>query len=150
MPASTPSNSLADHLAEPVLAEALQHSLRSTLFSSGLTVSPRQVNKVGADIASAFLVFFENQDVTAVQADGSRLAHAGLGHRSILTMTETLRQVCREKSNPLFDLPNVAGVYVNALLEGYMAGREELVLQEQQRTVQAYIRASAQREDETG
>jgi hypothetical protein len=145
MPDDEVGSPLANHLDEQVLAEVLQSTLRSTLFSSGLTVSPRQVNKVGTDIASLFFAFYGDCDDTAVQAAGLRYAEAGLGRRSLLAMTEALQRACRQLSNPLADLPDIAGAYVNALLEGYMAGREEQVRQEQERTLQAYLRASAQR-----
>ena len=143
-------HSLADYLDEQALAEALSSSLRNTLFSSSLSVSPRQVNTIASGPTSGFFTFFGDRDGSVADTYGRQLAQAGVGHRSILAMTETLRQECYQKANPSTELPAVAGLYVNALLEGYMAGREELVLQEQQRTVQAYIRASAQREDETG
>ena len=69
---------------------------------------------------------------------GQKLAQEGLGHRSIVMMTEALRQFCRENVNPG---EVAAGGYANVLLEGYMVGRERTLLKEQERTREAYLRA---------
>ena len=126
------------------LVAELRQALRQTPFSSGLRISPRRVNQIGQEIAAAFLKFLETEDEEAARAYGERLAAEGLGHRSILTMAEALRQVWRESANPEARQP-AAGRYVNALLEGYMVGREASVLQEQARTVRALQRARVPR-----
>jgi hypothetical protein len=125
---------------EAHLATALRQALRQTVFSSGLRISPRRVDQIGQDVAATFLEFLEAEDGGAARAYGEHLATEGLGHRSILTMTEALRQACWEDANPA-GLPGVAGRYVNALLEGYMASREASLVQEQARTVRALQRA---------
>ena len=127
------------------LTVELGQTLRQTLFSSGLRVSPRRVNQIGQEEAAAFFKFLETEDEEAVCARGQRLAAEGLGHRSILAMTETLRRVCRESADPAA-APTVAGRYVNVLLEGYMAGREAFLLQEQERTRRALQRAQARQD----
>lgn len=132
--------SLCTCLDETDLATELGQALRRTLFSSGLRISPRRVGQIGQEAAATFLEFLETEDEEAARAHGEHLAAEGLGHRSILTMTEALRQACRQDANPAA-LPAVAGRYVNALLEGYMASREASVLQEQARTVRAFQRA---------
>jgi hypothetical protein len=132
--------SLCTCLDEAHLATELGQALRRTLFSSGLRVSPRRVGQISQEVAAAFLEFLEAEDEEAARAYGEHLATEGLGHRSILTMTEALRQACREDANPA-GLPGVAGRYVNALLEGYMARREASLVQEQARTVRALQRA---------
>jgi hypothetical protein len=136
--------SLCTYPDDAHLTTELRQALRRTLFSSGLRISPRRVNQIGQEIAAAFLKFLETEDEEAARTYGERLAAEGLGHRSILTMAEALRQVCRESANPEARRP-VAGRYVNALLEGYMVGREASVLQEQARTMRALQRAQAPR-----
>jgi hypothetical protein len=132
--------SLCTHPNEADLATELGQALRQTLFSSGLRIAPRRVDQIGQEVAAAFLRFLETEDEEAAHAYGEHLAAEGLGHRSILTMTEVLRWTCRESNNPAA-LPVVAGRYINALLEGYMAGREASLLEEQARTVRALQRA---------
>ncbi len=132
-------------LDEGHLATELSQALRQTLFSSGLRVSPRRVNQIGQEMAAGFRQFLGAEDEEAARTYGQRLAVEGLGHRAILTTTETLRRTCRESDNPAA-LPSVAGRYVNALLEGYMAGREASLLQEQERTRRALQRAQERQE----
>ncbi len=132
-------------LDEGHLATELRQTLRQTLFSSGLRVSPRRVNQIGQEVAATFIKFLEREDEETARTHGQRLAVEGLGHRSILMMTESLRRVCRESVAPAA-APPVAGRYVNALLEGYMAGRETSLLQEQERTQRAFQRAQARQD----
>lgn len=146
MPDNEARSPLANHLDEQALVEALQSSLRGTLFSSGLNVSPRQVNQISTNIASSFFAFYGDGDDVAARASGQLLAMAGLGLRSLLAMNDALRRTCRQSSNPLAELPDIADTFVNGLLEGYVAGREDLVRQEQERTLQAYLRASTRRQ----
>jgi hypothetical protein len=65
-----------------------------------------------------------------------------LGHRAVLAATEALR----ESGNPV-DVPSpVVGRYVNALLEGRMAGREMSLLQKRARTRCVLQRAQERRD----
>jgi hypothetical protein len=68
---------------------------------------------------------------------GRQLAEQGLGHRSMLKMAEVLR---RAGQNGLGDDEETVSDYVVSLLEGYMVGREQNLLQEQSRTLQALVR----------
>jgi hypothetical protein len=91
-------------------------------------------------MAAAFLTFVKTEDQESAHTYGQYLATEGLGHRSVLTMTEALRRTCQESANGSA-LPSVAGLYVTALLEGYMSRREAYLLQEQARTQHAFLRA---------
>ena len=132
---------LSAYLDQDYLVIELRQTLQQTLFSSGGRISPHRVNQLGQEVAEAFFKFLETEDKETARTYGRHLAMEGMGHRSILTMTEALRRVCRESANPAAALPSVAGRYVNALLEGYMAGREASLLQEQERTLRAFQRA---------
>jgi hypothetical protein len=136
---------LVAHLDEEHLANELQQALRQTLFSSGRRISPRHVNQVGQDMAAAFIEFLVTQEEETAHSYGQHLAREGLGHRSVLTMTEALRRTCLERANGS-TLPSDTGRYVNALLEGYMASREAYLLEEQARTQHAFQRAQGQPE----
>lgn len=132
-------------LNEEHLATELRQALRQTLFSSGLRISPRRVNQIGQEVAAAFIEFLKAENGEGARTYGQRLAAEGLGPHSILAVTEALRRVCRESVDPAA-APPVAGCYVNALLEGYMAGREAFLLQEQERTQRAFQRAQARQD----
>jgi hypothetical protein len=135
--------SLSAHLDQERLATELRQTLRQTLFSSGLCISPRRVNEVGQEAAAVFFKFLETEDAEAARTYGRDLALEGLGHRSILTMSEALRRACW-MANLDREVLRVAlgasGRYVNAFLEGYMSGREEEILKEQERTRHAFQR----------
>jgi hypothetical protein len=132
-----------NHLNEEHLTKELRQALRQTLFSSGRRIAPRHVNQVGQNMAAAFLQFLKTEDEKTAHSYGQYLATEGLGHRSVLTMTEALRRTCQESANGSA-LPSVAGLYVTALLEGYMARREAYLLQEQARTQHAFLQAREQ------
>jgi hypothetical protein len=126
------------------LATSLGEALRQEALSNRMLVAPRRLDQIGGEVATAFLKFLEAEDEAEVRTYGGRLAVEGLGHRAILTMTETLRQAYRESADPA--TLAVAGRYVNALLEGYMAGREEDLLREQERNLRAFERARSRQE----
>ena len=139
------THSSVAHLNEEHLTNELRQALRQTLFSSGRRISPRQVNNFGQDMAAAFLKFLKTEDQESAHTYGQYLANEGMGHRSVLTMTEALRRTCLESANRSA-LPSIAGLYVSALLEGYMTRREAYLLQEQARTQHAFLRAREQQE----
>jgi hypothetical protein len=113
-------------------------ALRQTAFFNGKLIAPRRLNEMGQAETAACLDFLETADEAVARERGCQLALQGLGHRSILMMTEALRRACRER----VDLDEEAtGRYIIALLEGYMAGREQDLLQVQERTRDAFLRA---------
>ena len=130
---------------EAAITASLSQALRETTFSNRRLIAPRRLDEIGRGEAATFLQFVVTGDEKVVHDRGQQLAREGLGHRSVLTMTEALRRTCRENGNGA-DLPSVAGLYVNSLLEGYMTRREAYLLQEQARTQHAYLRAREQQQ----
>ena len=127
------------------ISSAQSRSLHQTVFFNRLSVAPRRLNEISQEETEAFLGFLETLDETAVRERGRQLALEGLGRRSILAMTEALRRVYWEIT---MDGAEATGSYVCVLLEGYMDGREEYLLQEQERTWEAFLRArDRQRKD---
>jgi hypothetical protein len=139
---------LSTHLDNAFLSSELSRSIRETVFFSGLMVSPRLVDQIAHEMSSSFFLYFEDRVDGTVRVYGGSLAHQGLGPTTVLTACKTLARVCREKSNPLKDLPEVAGSYTSALLEGYIEGREQKLLQEQERTLQAHLAAAVRQQRE--
>lgn len=127
--ASAPKDAITANLCE---------ALSQTTFCNRRLIAPRRLGEIGRDEAEAFVEFLGTGDERAVHERGQQLALEGLGHRSILSMTEALRCFLQESVNPG---DAVAGRYVNVLLEGYMAGRESALLREQEHTREAYQRA---------
>ena len=137
-PALTLASLRKSSKATDSISAGLHQALHETAFSNRRRISPRRLDEIGREEAGAFLEFLKTGDEKVVLDRGEGLAREGLGHRSVLMMTETLRVFCRESVNPG---DKAAGRYAAALLEGYMAGRENVLLNEQERTREAYLRA---------
>ena len=138
---STQPTVLAQHLDQASLADEIAKALSATLFSSRLSVVPRRVNELASQMAQQFFGFFCSRDLAATLDYGRTLAQEGVGARSALEMTEAVRRVARQQSNPLAQLPDVAGAFCNALLEGFMEGQAQILLEVQERTHRAYVAA---------
>jgi hypothetical protein len=138
---SVQPSSLARHLDAGGLSAEIAKALRATLFTSRLSVAPRRVNELAGQMAQQFFAFFESKDQAAALGYGKALAREGLGARSALEMTEAVRRTARQKSNPLVELPEIAGAFCNALLEGFMDGQAQMLLEVQERTHRAYLAA---------
>jgi hypothetical protein len=133
--------SLAQHLDTASLTAEITKALRATLFTSRLSVAPRRVNELASQMAQQFFAFYDGRDQAAALSYGSALAREGVGARSALEMTEAVRRVARQQSNPLTELPDLAGAFCNALLEGFMDGQAQMLLEVQERTHRAYLAA---------
>lgn len=127
-----------------VIVSELHRALQVMELSNCLLISPRRLEEMAQEEAEALLQFLETGAVEETRARGARRASEGLGSLSALAMTETTRQVCWI-ANPSRETLRVAleacGRYVSAFLEGYMSGREEEILTEQERMRQAFQRA---------
>ena len=138
---------LTQQLNEASLAAAIAKALRSTLFSSRLSVAPRRINELAGQMAQQFLAFIEHNDQAAALDYGKALAREGIGTPSALEMTEAVRRAVRRQFDPLVELPEVAGAFCNALLEGFMEGQAQMLLEVQERTHRAYLAALQHRTD---
>ena len=149
MAAHFDAKQFAGSIDQSLLATELQKSLRQTVFSSGLGLSPRRVNQISQAVADNFVSFCADAGLTDPSALGRSLALEGLGPHSVLTTTENLRRVCRSTSTEAVELFEIAGSFVNSLLEGYMHGREERLLEIQERTHRAHLAALARLQEES-
>ena len=125
------------------IASELHQALQATDMSNRLLISPSRLEEIAQEEVEAFLHFLETGDEEETRQRGARRASEGLGGRSSLAMTEALRRACwmanldREALRVALE---ASGRYVNAFLEGYMSGREEEILKEQERTRHAFQR----------
>jgi signal transduction histidine kinase/CheY-like chemotaxis protein len=122
------------------LISQLQEALEATASSNRRPYPPHRLPELAQVQATAFLDFLNTGSADAIREHGARWAEEGLGDQAILRLGTTLRQFCRH------DLPHealqAADLYADALLQGFMKGREVLVLrgQEQVRDEwQAYL-----------
>ena len=144
-------NQLAGQLAaqKTTIVSELRQALRATGLSNRLLISPGRLAEIAQEQVEAFLGFLETGDEEEIRQRGACRASEGLGEGSVLAMTEALRRACWT-SNPgkealdreALDVAlEASGRYVNAFLEGYMSGRQEEILREQERTRSAFQRA---------
>jgi hypothetical protein len=144
--ALTQQSTLTEHLDIASLTAEVAQALRATLFSSRLSVAPRRVNELAGQMAQQFFAFYDSRDQAAALDYGKALAREGIGARSALEMTEAVRRTARQRSNPLVELPEIAGAFCNALLEGFMDAQAQILLEVQERTHRAYLAALEQSE----
>lgn len=138
----TPEAESAPPVSAEALAPALLAALRPTLFESGRLVSPRRAGQLAATFAGSFQAYSADEaGDTAARAFGQQLAHEGLGHSGALALVAALHQ--QVDAGPSADRRR-AVAYCGALLAGYMAAREALILREQEQTREALQRARAE------
>jgi hypothetical protein len=121
----------------------LHQALRATDMSNRLLISPSRLEEIAQEEVEPFLRFLEAGDEEGTRQRGARRASEGLGERSALAMTEALRRACwmaNLDGEALRVALKASGRYVNAFLEGYMSGREEEILKEQERTRHVFQR----------
>ena len=149
LPPSLEDREILDQVAEQLasqkaaIASELSQALRAMDMSNRLLISPSRLEEIAQEEVETFLHFLETGDEEKTRQRGARRASEGLGERSALAMTEALRRACwmadldREALRVALE---ASGRYVNAFLEGYMSGREEEILREQERTRHALQR----------
>ena len=117
------------------LIRQLQQALEATAFSNRFLVSPSYLPQTAQAEADAFSRFLQNGDSDAVREQGAKRAEEGLAERAMLRLATTLRQFCR--NHPGDQVLQAADAYTDALLEGFMAGREAIILREQEKMREA-------------
>ena len=125
------------------LVAQLRAALEATLFSHRATIRPAHLRRIAAAEAEAFLAFLKDKDAAAAHDQGAQRAKEGLGEPGVLRLGTILRQFCLTHLDG-DRLPAglaAAEAYSSAFLEGFMAAREAIVLDEQERIRSALQRA---------
>jgi two-component system, cell cycle sensor histidine kinase and response regulator CckA len=122
--------------AQASLSENISSRLRELIFENRYSLHPRRLAGAGKEQADVFLLYLDDPSQADPSEQGKKLAREGFGVRPILAMTETLRLFCRRQlqAEPaaLGDALDAAERYCSALLEGFMAAQEDLILQDQE------------------
>jgi signal transduction histidine kinase/CheY-like chemotaxis protein len=116
----------------------LQEALEATAFSNRFLLPPRRLPQIAKAETDAFLYFLKTGDADRVREQGVKRAEEGLGEQAMLRLGTTLRQFCRDYQ--VGEALRAADVYADALLEGFMEGREAIVLREQEQIRRALQR----------
>ena len=100
----------------------LEKALMATSFSNRSTMSPSHLPGVAQTEVDAFQSFLETGQIEDVRKKGIQHAEEGLGRQAVLRLGTTLRQFCRDHAGD--KLAQASDVYADALLEGFMEGKE--------------------------
>ena len=122
----------------------LVQSLKGAMFSNRMRIAPRRLQELANDETSALQQYLTEPSDAAARERGRRLQAEGLGHRSIINMTSSLRVAGLRLAAQHGDAEAVFSAveaYTSALMEGYLAGLEDDLRLEQQRTHEAYVRS---------
>jgi signal transduction histidine kinase/DNA-binding response OmpR family regulator len=112
------------------LMSRLEQALQATALSNRFLLPLRRLPEIAKAEADAFLDFVKAGEANRVREHGAKRAKEGLGERSMLRLGATLRQFCRD--DPADKVLQAADAYADALLEGFIAGRDAIVLREQE------------------
>ncbi|MBS1965065.1 MAG: hypothetical protein JST60_04505 [Chloroflexi bacterium SZAS-1] len=124
------------------LAAELKQVLQATMFTSTLRVSPRHLQQMANDLTNAVSAFIQGAvDAEAIHRHGRHLADNGCGHKAVIEQAHIINRFCWETATPALQQIALTGGFTRPLLEGYMRGREESLLREQERTQNALARA---------
>ena len=126
------------------LRELMLNAVLDTTFSNRMLIKPRHLREMVVSESDAVLQFIDgNKDIKA-QDRGCELAHLGLGQDSIIAITASIRRAYHDlqTDSPLHQMDVLEQIeeYCNLLIRGYMVGRVDEVLKEQERTREAYVR----------
>jgi len=120
------------------LAQTVEAGLRECAFDNHSTLHPRRLAEIGARQVELYDAFLRSREPDGILAEARALAEEGLGERTVIRITSTLslfwvEQLARDP-DLLREAASATHEYTSLLLEGFMAGREALILKEQERT----------------
>ena len=126
------------------LKQVMLEAVLDNTFSNRMLIKPRHLKEMVATESAATLQFIGGNHDIKPQERGSDLAQLGLGQDSIIAITASIRRTYHELQidSPLDEVDVLEHVedYCNQLTRGYMVGRVDEVLKEQERTREAYVR----------
>lgn len=119
----------------PALQEEIFQALRATFFSNRPSILPLALRPMAEELVDNYLAFLRGQDEGAsARALGRQRAVEGLGDDAIFRMGSVLRRFCHERldGDGFQNSLERTDTYIEALLKGYLQGRETAILQEQE------------------
>jgi two-component system cell cycle sensor histidine kinase/response regulator CckA len=123
---------------EPELIRRLDACLRETAFENRYFLHPRRFAELGKELTALFLSFLDLEAAAQPVSRGRQLANEGVGEKTILALVSTFKTFCRdeaggrEKSTKTAVALEAADRSNDLLVYGYMKGREELLLKDQE------------------
>ncbi|MGB7540335.1 MAG: ATP-binding protein [Anaerolineales bacterium] len=124
------------------LVDLYQRTLREGIFTNRAELRPVMLGRIAAGEADALLNYLTLPDREKALRHGAELCEVGLSEQSVLSLAETSRQFFLSKISNEPIAPALQGIdaYHHAVIQGFMASREKVILNEQERTRSALQR----------
>jgi hypothetical protein len=134
---------------EHELTRMLSLVLRETAFDNRYSLHPRRFGEIAAEVAARFLLSMDNPAKAAAGECSRRYAEEGLGERAVLGLASCARRFCLQELGWNQRTLDLAEGFTEPFLEGYMTGREQQILQDQERTRRA-LAVAVERQGDAG
>ena len=128
------------------LRDALRKFMADTIFRNQYTFHPRKISEFAQNISDSLVEFLTTGDSAVPHMQGKNSADLGINSRTMLELTELLHRNCFKYlkaaiPKALHDCAINVDRYMIDMLEGYIARRQEKLLDEQERTHRAFLKA---------
>jgi PAS domain S-box-containing protein len=124
------------------LIDLYRRMLRKSIFTNRSELRPNRLEQLAADESDDLLRYLRQPDREQAVRHGADLCEAGLGEESVLGLGEATRQFFLSKISHEPVVPAIRAIdeYLHAVIQGFMRGRGQAILNEQER-----IRSALQR-----
>lgn len=123
--------------------DKVHKSLQDLMYEHRSYLRPSQLKHVAFNEVQCFLDFLQHRQISSVHTFAASSAEKGMGIQGVLRTLGTMDRFCRdilENDVTSENLDKTLEAYSNAYIEGFITGREAIILGEQER-----IRAAMQR-----
>jgi PAS domain S-box-containing protein len=124
------------------LVDLYQQTLRERIFTNRAELHPNQLGPLAAGEAEALLHFLTFPDREKALQHGADLCEVGLSEESVLSLAQASRHFFLSKTSiePIVPALQQIDEYHHAVIQGFMVRREQVILNEQERTRSALQR----------
>jgi signal transduction histidine kinase len=123
----------------PDLVSRYNQSLRDTLFTNRSELRPSLLRGIALDEVDAFLNYLRLPGFSGLE-HGLHLCQMGLGEQALLGLGQATRQFFANLLEPVLIAPalEIVDAYQNAVTQGFIQGREKIILVEQEQIRSAF------------
>src|SRR5574341_140403 len=124
------------------LVEAYRRALQKHIFANRFEMRPAMLNQIAVEEMNALLTYLSQPAEEKAFMRGSELCELGLSEQSMLSLGEASRQffLAQVNNDAIVRALQTIDAYNHAVIQGFMASRQKVILNEQER-----IRSALQR-----
>ncbi len=124
----------------------LVNILHSRIFDNRHTIHPRRLTEIGEEEIDGLIEFFRSGDTEPPRFRGRNRAKEGLSEKAVLSIGSRFREICLTTLDHRGDddarqMISTIDTYMLHYIAGYLEGREQYLLDEQERLRRAYMKA---------